>query len=66
MAGPEVKKARTAFLYFQKENLARIKQENNLSMGDAMTEVSNRKGKGFGSCVLGVLRCGCGCGALFD
>lgn len=40
MSGPEVKKARTAFLYFQKDNLASIRQENNLSMGDAMTEVS--------------------------
>ena len=36
---PQVKKAKTAFLFFQGEHLAKIKQQFNCSMGDAMTEV---------------------------
>ena len=36
---PEVKKAKTAFLYFQGDQLALVKRELDLSMGDAMTEV---------------------------
>jgi hypothetical protein len=36
---PQVKKAKTAFLYFQGDKLAAVKNEMNLSMGDAMTEV---------------------------
>ena len=37
---PQVKKAKTAFLYFQGDQLSSIRKELNLSMGDAMTEVS--------------------------
>jgi hypothetical protein len=36
---PQVRKAKTAFLFFQADKLALIKKELNLSMGDAMTEV---------------------------
>ncbi|KAL3919051.1 MAG: hypothetical protein SGILL_003947 [Bacillariaceae sp.] len=34
----QVKKAKTAFLFFQSDQLAKIRNELNLSMGDAMTE----------------------------
>ena len=37
---PQVKKAKTAFLYYQGDQLSAIRSELNLSMGDAMTEVS--------------------------
>lgn len=36
---PQVKKAKTAFLYYQSDQLSVIRKELNLSMGDAMTEV---------------------------
>ena len=36
---PQVKKAKTAFLYYQAEQLSVIRKELNLGMGDAMTEV---------------------------
>ena len=36
---PQVKKAKTAFLYYQSEQLSLIRKQLNLSMGDAMTEV---------------------------
>ena len=39
----QVKKAKTAFLYFQSDQLSAIRKELNLSMGDAMTEVSSRQ-----------------------
>ena len=38
---PQVKKAKTAFLYFQGDQLSSIRKELNLSMGDAMSEVSS-------------------------
>ena len=37
---PQVKKAKTAFLYYQGDKLSVIRKELGLSMGDAMTEVS--------------------------
>jgi hypothetical protein len=37
---PQIKKSKTAFLFFQSDQLAKIRKENNLGMGDAMTEVS--------------------------
>ena len=37
---PQVKKAKTAFLYYQGDKLAAIRNELGVSMGDAMTEVS--------------------------
>jgi hypothetical protein len=37
---PQIKKAKTAFLYFQGAKLSSIKKELSLSMGEAMTEVS--------------------------
>jgi hypothetical protein len=40
---PQVKKAKTAFLYFQGDKLSSIRKELNVSMGEAMTEVSNNK-----------------------
>jgi len=39
---PQVKKAKTAFLYFQGDKLSSIRKELNVSMGDAMTELSLR------------------------
>jgi hypothetical protein len=36
---PEVKKAKTAFLFFQSDQLSLIRKQLNLSMGEAMTEV---------------------------
>jgi len=36
---PQVKKAKTAFLHYQAEQLSVIRKELNLAMGDAMTEV---------------------------
>jgi SWI/SNF-related matrix-associated actin-dependent regulator of chromatin subfamily A member 5 len=39
---PQVQKARTAFLYYQSENLAKIRAELGVSIGDAMTELSRR------------------------
>jgi SWI/SNF-related matrix-associated actin-dependent regulator of chromatin subfamily A member 5 len=36
---PQIKKAKTAFLYYQGDKLASIKKELKLSMGEAMTEV---------------------------
>jgi hypothetical protein len=36
---PQVKKAKTAFLYYQSEQLSAIRNQLGLSMGDAMTEV---------------------------
>jgi hypothetical protein len=36
---PEVKKSKTAFLYFQSDQLSAIRKQLNLSMGEAMTEV---------------------------
>jgi hypothetical protein len=36
---PEVKKKKTAFLFYQSAQLAAIRKELNVSMGDAMTEV---------------------------
>ena len=38
----QVKKAKTAFLFYQGEHLANIKRQLGLSMGEAMTEVSTR------------------------
>ena len=38
---PQVKKAKTAFLYYQGDQLSAIRKELGLSMGDAMTEVRN-------------------------
>jgi hypothetical protein len=40
---PQVKKAKTAFLYFQGDQLAAVKHELGGSMGEAMTEVSQSK-----------------------
>jgi hypothetical protein len=37
---PQVKKVKTAFLYYQGDQLSAIRKELGLSMGDAMTEVS--------------------------
>lgn len=37
---PQVKKAKTAFLYYQSDQLSAVRKELGLSMGDAMTEVS--------------------------
>ncbi|KAL7558628.1 hypothetical protein ACA910_019459 [Epithemia clementina (nom. ined.)] len=41
---PQVKKAKTAFLYFQTDHLSRIRAElgHGASMGDAMTELANQ------------------------
>ena len=36
---PQVQKARTAFMYYQSDQLQTIKQELGVSMGEAMTEV---------------------------
>ena len=36
----KVRKVKTAFLFFQGEQLSKIRAELGLSMGDAMTEVS--------------------------
>ena len=38
---PQVKKARTAFLYYQSDHLSKVRAElgQGASMGDAMTEV---------------------------
>jgi hypothetical protein len=38
---PQIKKAKTAFLYFQSDQLSKIRKELKLSMGEAMTEVSS-------------------------
>mmetsp|Transcript_32033 Transcript_32033/g.77833 ORF Transcript_32033/g.77833 Transcript_32033/m.77833 type:complete len:1506 (-) Transcript_32033:63-4580(-) len=38
----QVKKAKTAFLYFQSDQLSVIRKKLNLSMGDAMTELAAR------------------------
>jgi hypothetical protein len=40
---PEVKKAKTAFLYYQGDKLSSIRKELGVSMGAAMTEVRNLK-----------------------
>ena len=37
---PQVKKAKTAFLYYQSDQLSAIRNQLKLSMGDAMSEVS--------------------------
>lgn len=37
---PQIKKAKTAFLFFQAEQLSKIRKEKGLAMGEAMTEVS--------------------------
>lgn len=37
---PHVRKVKTAFLYYQGDQLSVIRKELGLSMGDAMTEVS--------------------------
>ena len=37
---PQVKKAKTAFLYYQGDQLSVIRNKLKLSMGDAMSEVS--------------------------
>ena len=42
---PQVKKAKTAFLYFQSDKLSLIRKELKLSMGDAMTEVRKKERK---------------------
>jgi hypothetical protein len=42
---PQVKKAKTAFLYFQGDQLSTIRKKLSLSMGDAMTEVSRTEEK---------------------
>jgi hypothetical protein len=42
---PQVKKAKTAFLYFQGDQLSIIRKKLSLSMGDAMTEVSPTEDK---------------------
>ncbi|KAG7370050.1 helicase [Nitzschia inconspicua] len=39
---PQVKKAKTAFLFYQSDQLAAVRKEKNLSMGDAMTELAAR------------------------
>jgi hypothetical protein len=44
---PQVKKAKTAFMFYQADQLAKIRAElggpAGCSMGEAMTEVSSRK-----------------------
>jgi hypothetical protein len=42
---PQIKKAKTAFLYFQGDQLSTIRKKLNLSMGEAMTEVSRTEDK---------------------
>ena len=43
-----VRKAKSAFLFYQGDQLAKIRADLNLSMGDAMTEVSvNHSGDGI-------------------
>ena len=37
---PQIKKAKTAFLFFQADQLSKIRKEKGLAMGEAMTEVS--------------------------
>ena len=37
---PQIKKAKTAFLFYQADQLAKIRKEKGLAMGEAMTEVS--------------------------
>lgn len=39
---PQVKKAKTAFLYYQGDQLSAIRKELGISMGDAMTELAAR------------------------
>ena len=41
---PQVQKVRTAFMFYQRDQLQKIRQElgANASMGDAMTEVRSR------------------------
>jgi hypothetical protein len=36
---PQVKKPKTAFLFYQGDQLAAVRNQGNLTMGDAMTEV---------------------------
>jgi hypothetical protein len=64
---PHVKKAKTAFLYYQADQLSKIRQQLGpaASMGDAMTEVSTSDTSDTSTsvvsrCMLGVL-CSCGC-----
>jgi SWI/SNF-related matrix-associated actin-dependent regulator of chromatin subfamily A member 5 len=49
---PQVKKAKTAFLYFQSDQLAVVRKELNLSMGDAMTEVCDVLSWILDSCLI--------------
>lgn len=37
---PQIKKAKTAFLFYQADQLSKIRKERGLAMGEAMTEVS--------------------------
>jgi hypothetical protein len=39
---PAVRKAKTAFLFYQSDQLSKIRAAMGLSMGDAMTEVRKR------------------------
>eukprot|EP00934_Nitzschia_sp_Nitz4_P002372 Nitzschia sp. Nitz4//scaffold15_size197535//114083//119000//NITZ4_001588-RA/size197535-processed-gene-0.80-mRNA-1//-1//CDS//3329537745//2367//frame0 len=39
---PQVKKAKSAFLYYQGDQLSAVRKELGLSMGDAMTELASR------------------------
>jgi len=40
---PSVRKVKSAFLFYQGDQLGAIRAELGVSMGDAMTEVSTRK-----------------------
>mmetsp|Transcript_746 Transcript_746/g.1805 ORF Transcript_746/g.1805 Transcript_746/m.1805 type:complete len:1548 (-) Transcript_746:262-4905(-) len=39
---PQIKKAKTAFLFFQADQLSKIRKEKGLAMGEAMTELAAR------------------------
>ena len=48
---PQIKKAKTAFLFYQADQLAKIRKEKGLAMGEAMTEVS------FYTQCIGIIGC---------
>jgi hypothetical protein len=39
---PQVRKVKSAFLFYQGEELKKVRDELGISVGEAMTEVSNR------------------------
>jgi hypothetical protein len=54
---PQVRKVKSAFLWYQGEELKNVRAELGVSMGDAMTEVSKRQGRVGSSAVYDRVSC---------